>query len=142
MYGGNNATAVNSFDQKHTDFYIVPTGTSYQYEIVTNGSGKTLIVTNPATGNQIYYNNSNSFLAARDADAKKYPFSFSNPVKDNLTIENVENNLSVQVFNMLGQKIYEGKTADRKLKIDTQNFETGQYILIINGQKPQKFIKK
>lgn len=142
MYGGNNVTAVNSYDQKHTDFYIVPTGTSYQYEIVSNGTGKTLIVTNPSTGNQIYYSNVNAILAAKEANIKQSVLTFANPVKDNLTIENIENNLSVEVINMLGQKVYEGKTAERKVNIDTQNFTKGQYILILQGQKSQKFIKE
>jgi len=142
MYGGNNVTAVNSYDQKHTDFYIVPTGTSYQYEIVPNGTGKTLIVTNTLNGNQIYYNNVNAILAAREADAKKSFLAFSNPVKDYLTVDNIENNLSVKVFNMLGQKIYEGKSADKKITIDTQNFATGQYMLFIQGEKAYKFIKE
>jgi hypothetical protein len=68
--------------------------------------------------------------------------TFANPVKENLTIENLENNLAVQVFNMLGQKVYDGKSADKKIKINTQNFTNGQYILMIQGQKPQKFTKE
>jgi hypothetical protein len=143
MYGGDNATAINSYDQKHTDFYIYPvSGSTFEYQIIPNGSGKTLIVTNPLNGNQIYYNNSNAFMSAREADAKKSLLVFANPVKDNLTVENIENDLSVQVFNMLGQKIYEGKSTDKKIKIDTQNFAIGQYILMIKGEKAYKFIKE
>lgn len=143
MYGGNNASAVNSFDQQHTDFYIYPAlGSTFEYEIVANSSGKTLIITNPSNGNKVFYNNSNLFLGTKETEGKNDFVTFVNPVKERLIIENIENNLSIQIFNMLGQKIYEGKTADHKVQVDTQNFAAGLYMLIIQNKKPYRFIKE
>lgn len=143
MYGGNNMTAVNNYDQKHTDFFIYPTpGTTFNYQIIPNGSGKTLIITNPATGNKLYYNNDNLFLSTKENSASNLFLAFQNPVKSELIIENMDNGLSVKVFNMLGQLIYEGKTSDKKVKIDTKNFSAGQYILNIQNYKSYKFIKE
>ncbi|WP_415327101.1 T9SS type A sorting domain-containing protein [Chryseobacterium sp. MMS23-Vi53] len=143
MYGGNNMTAVNGYDQKHTDFFIYPTpGTIFNYEIIPNGSGKTLIITNPSTGNKLYYNNDNLFLSTKENGTSYRSLTFQNPVKSELFIENIENDLSVKVFNMLGEIVYEGKTNDRKVKIDTKNFAVGSYILNIQKYKSYKFIKE
>ncbi|WP_343662167.1 T9SS type A sorting domain-containing protein [Chryseobacterium mucoviscidosis] len=139
-YWGNNMTAVQGYDQKNCDFYVNPAiGQVFNYQVIPNGSGKTLIITNPSNGNKIYYNS--SILSTKENNLKA-TFSFQNPVKDNLIVINLENDLPVKVFNMLGQMMYEGKTSDKKVKVDTQNFEKGQYILMIEGQKPLKFIKE
>lgn len=139
-YWGGNMTAVQGYDQNNCDFYgYPPNGSVFNYQIVPNGSGKTLIITNPSNGNKIYYN---SFILSTKENNLKTTISFQNPVKDNLIVINLENDLPVKIFNMLGQMMYEGKTSDKKVKIDTQNFEKGQYILMIEGQKPLKFIKE
>lgn len=140
-YWGTNMTAVQSYDQKNCDFYGLPSiGNAFSYEIVPNGSGKTLIVTNISNGNKIHYNS--FMLGTKENEAKNAFSAFPNPVKESLTIENLENGLSVKVFNMLGQLMYEGKTNDRKIKIDTKTFLKGEYILTIQNYKPYKFIKE
>lgn len=140
-YSGTNMTAVQGYDQKNCDFYGLPSiGNAFSYEIVPNGSGKTLVVTNISNGNKIYYN---SFILGTKENETKSAFSvFPNPVKESLTIDNLGNGLSVKVFNMLGQLMYEGKTTDRKIKIDAQKFSTGEYILTIQNHKSYKFIKE
>lgn len=139
-YWGSNMTAVQGYDQKNCDFFVNPAiGQVYNYQVIPNGSGKTLIITNPSNGNKIYYN---SMSLTIKENGSKALIAFQNPVRDNLIIENIENDLPLQIFNMLGQMIYEGKTADRKVKINTHDFAKGQYILMIKGQKPQKFIKE
>ncbi|MFC3157485.1 Por secretion system C-terminal sorting domain-containing protein [Chryseobacterium arachidis] len=140
QYGGSNTAAVQGYDQKNCDFYGYPAnGSVFNYQVIPNGSGKTLIITDSNNGNKVYYNN--MFLATKE-NRFKTSITFQNPVKESLIIENVENDLTVKVFNMLGQVVYEGKTADKKIKIDTKNFSKGQYILMIQGQQSQKFIKE
>jgi hypothetical protein len=143
MYNGTNAAAAQDYDQKNCDFFFNPvSGTIFNYQIVNNGgASKTLIITNSTTNDKIFYNNA-AFLGAQGNNLQKAFSIYPIPVKEVLTIENIENNLSVKVFNMLGQLVYEGKSADKKVKIDTQNLAVGQYILIINGKKPYQFIKE
>lgn len=143
IYNGINAAAAQDYDQKNCDFYFNPvSGTIFNYQIINNGgSSKTLIITNSVTGNKIFYNNA-AFLGVQENNLQKPLLIYPNPVKEVLTIENIENDLSIKVFNMLGQMVYKGKSTDKKVKIDTQDFANGQYILIVNGQKPYQFIKE
>ncbi|MCS3869702.1 hypothetical protein J3D55_002618 [Chryseobacterium ginsenosidimutans] len=143
IYNGTNAAAAQDYDQKNCDFFFNSvSGTVFNYQIINNGGTyKTLIITNPSTGNKIYYNNA-SFLGIKENNLQQSLLIYPNPVKEILTLENIENDLSVKVFNMIGQLVYEGKSADKKVKIDTQNFAVGQYILIVNGKKPYQFIKE
>lgn len=142
LYGGNNHVAVNIYDQKHQDFYIVPVTDTYTYEIVNNGSDKILIITKNSNGDKIYYNNTNSFLALKENVLSESFMIAQNPVKENLIIEHVEKGIPFQIVDMTGKLVYQGKTLDNQCKIDTQNFVRGQYILIIKGLKPIKFIKE
>lgn len=142
LYGGNNQLAVNNYDQKHQDFYIVPVTETYAYEIVNNGSDKVLIITKNSNGDKIYYNNTNSFLAAKENLLKETFLISQNPVKESLMIEHVEKGIPLQIFDMTGKLVYYGETSSEKFKIDTQNFTPGQYILILRGMKPLKFIKE
>ncbi|WP_081413941.1 T9SS type A sorting domain-containing protein [Chryseobacterium daeguense] len=140
-YFGSNMTAVQGYDQKNCDFYVNPSvGNAFSYEIVANGTGKTLIITNIANGNKVYYNS--FILETKENQNKKSPVFFPNPAKDTFTVENIENDLSVKVFDMSGSLVYEGKSSDKKVKINTKNFLPGQYILILKGHNSYKFIKK
>lgn len=140
-YWGSNLQAVQEYDQKHCDMFVnQPVGHVFNYEIIPNGSGKTLIITDNSNGNKVYYNS--FYLSTKDNNITTDFRILQNPIKENLIVEKLENGLPVQIVNMLGQLIYEGKTADRKLKVTTEKFEKGQYILMIKGQKPMKFIKE
>lgn len=140
QYNGTNAAAAQAFDQKNCDFFFnTSPGTVYNYQIINNGSSKTLIITNPATGNQIFYNN--SFLSIKENSAKKSLKIFPNPVNDFLNVENIERNLEVKIYEMTGKLLYKTYTNDKKLKIDVNSFQKGQYILIIENYKPEIFIK-
>lgn len=142
IYGGNNATSVNSYDKKHENFYIIPVTETYTYEIVNNGSDKVLIITKNSNGDKIYYNNTNSFLAAKENPLKEAFIIAQNPVKENLMIEHVEKGMPLQIFDMTGRLMYQGETSGEKFKIDTHHFAKGQYILIIKGMRPLKFSKE
>ena len=141
-YGGSNAIAVENYDNKHSDFFNYPAiGSIFNYEIVTSGSGRTLIVTNPANGNQVYYNS--SFLAAKEAQPVKNIFRvYPNPVKEDLYVENVKKGLPVKIFDMQGKLIYETVSNEEKLNIKTGNFPKGQYILTAENYKSSSFTKE
>ncbi|SMP32774.1 hypothetical protein [Chryseobacterium profundimaris] len=82
--------AVNIYDQKHQDFFIVPVTETYTYDIANNGSDKILIITKNLNGDKIYYNNTNSFLVLKEKGLNESFIITQNPVKENLIIEHVE----------------------------------------------------
>lgn len=141
-YGGSNAVAVGNYDQKHMDFFINPAaGSIFNYEIVSGASGKTLIVTNPANGNQVYYNS--SYLAAKEATPARNTFRlYPNPVKADLYVENITKDLTVRIFDMQGKLVYETVSNEVKLNIQTESLPKGQYILSVENHKPSSFIKE
>ncbi len=144
-YWGTNMTAVQSFDQKNCDFYVgnpslpVPAGTLYNYQIINNGSSKTLIITNPTTGTQILYNN--SILGTKENLLKKNFRMFPNPSKDFLIVEHIERNLNLKIYETSGKLVYETLTLDKSIRIDVSHFQKGQYILMIENLKPEFFVK-
>jgi len=140
VYNGTNASAAQAYDQKNCDFYINTTsGSIFNYQIINNGSSKTLIITNASTGNKIYYNN--SFLGTKDNAVKKSFKIYPNPAKDFLTIENIERNLNLKIYEMSGKLVYETVTSDKSVKVDIRHFQKGQYILMIENFKTELFIK-
>lgn len=142
QYVGTNQTAVRDYDQQNCDFYIMntPTGSIFNYEIVNNGSSKTLIFTNTVTGNKIYYNN--SYLGTKENAIKKAFKLYPNPSTDFVIIENVEKNLKLKINDLSGKILFETLTSDKTQKIDVSSFAIGQYILSIENFKPEFFIKK
>lgn len=139
VYNGTNAVAAQAYDQKNCDFYFnTPLGSIFNYQIVNSGSSKTLIITNP-TGDKIYYNN--SFLGTKDTAIKKSFKIYPNPVKEFLTVENIERNLNLKIYEMSGKLVHETLTNDKILRIDVSHFQKGQYILMIENFKPEFFIK-
>ena len=141
-YGGSNAVAATDYDQKHQSFFTYPAaGSTFNYEIISNGSGNTLIVTNPANGNQIYYNS--SYLATKEEKPVKNVFKiYPNPVKEELYVENISKGLPVKIFDMQGKLIYETISNEEKLKIKTAGFPKGQYILTVENYKSSSFTKE
>lgn len=139
VYNGTNAVAAQAYDQKNCDFYFnTAPGSIFNYQIVNSGSSKTLIITNP-TGDKIYYNN--LFLGTKNTALKKSFKTYPNPVKDFLTVENIEKNLNLKIYEMSGKLVYETLTNDKILRIDVSHFQKGQYILMIENFKPEFFIK-
>lgn len=67
---------------------------------------------------------------------------YPNPVKDILNIEGVNGKVSVEILNILGQKIKSEETTSGKINV--QNLPKGNYIITINNGKVttnHKFIK-
>ncbi|WBV60787.1 T9SS type A sorting domain-containing protein [Chryseobacterium camelliae] len=141
-YWGVNTTAVQQYDQKNCDFYIsnaLP-GTTYNYQILANGTSKTLIVTNPNSGTQIFYNN--AFLGTKENTLKKTFTIYPNPVNDFLIVENLERNLKVKIYDMSGKLLFETLSSGKALRVNTTDFQKGQYILSVENFKPELFLKK
>jgi len=61
-------------------------------------------------------------LADFDIQSGLYP----NPAKDFIVINNLENDSSIKLFNLLGEMIYDGIAGD-EIKIDISNFPSGIY---------------
>ncbi|MDR2235751.1 MAG: T9SS type A sorting domain-containing protein [Chryseobacterium sp.] len=141
-YDGSNAVAATDYDVKHMFFSTYPAaGSTFNYEIISNGSGNTLIVTNPTNGNQIYYNN--SYLATKETKPVKNVFkTYPNPVKADLSVENIPKGLPVRIFDMQGKLVYETISNEEKLNIKTESLPKGQYILSVENHKPSSFIKE
>ncbi|SHM29211.1 T9SS type A sorting domain-containing protein [Chryseobacterium polytrichastri] len=140
-YNGGNAINVNPYDQKNCDFYVnTPSNTQYNYQITNSGSGKTLIITDPS-GNQIHYNS--FFLNTHETNESKKLFkAYPNPAKESLTIENIDKNLSIKVYDLSGKLILETKSNDQKVKIETISLQKGQYIVAVENYAPYKFTKE
>ena len=81
FYNGSKAVAAHAYYQTNCNFYFYSgTGAVFNYQILTSGTLKTLIIINSGNGNQIFYNNS-GFLWMNESILKK-PFSiYPNPVK-------------------------------------------------------------
>ncbi|WP_267403173.1 MULTISPECIES: T9SS type A sorting domain-containing protein [unclassified Chryseobacterium] len=143
VYNGTNATAVIDYDQKNCNLYNDGTnGAFYHYEIQTNGNTKTLIMTAPL-GDKFYYDGvAIGVLGTSETASKNKTFSaYPNPVKEELTIDNISKNLSVKIYDFSGKLVQEGKTTDGKTKINTNDLPKGQYILSVENHKGQTFIK-
>ena len=70
---------------------------------------------------------------------------YPNPVQDVLTVDYSEAIQAVQMYNMLGQQVYNRSTNTPKVTIDMANMATGNYILQVTVKgitKNVKVIKK
>lgn len=141
-YMGNNAAAVNTFDNTYQNIFVsTVTGSTLNYEITDSSSGKTLIITNPDNGDQIYYNN--FYLSSKEVKALKKTFSvYPNPVKEDLFVENIQKNLPVKIFDASGKVVYETNGNDKNIKINVRTLPKGQYILTAENYQSVPFIKE
>lgn len=138
-YGGPNWQNVRPYDQKNCDFYLLNNTTQFNYEILHNGTARTLIITNPSNGDKIFYNN--SFLGTKENLLKKTFRIYPNPSSNFLFIEVLEKNLKVKIYDLSGKLLFETLSSGKTLKLDVSNFQKGQYILSIENSKPEFFIK-
>lgn len=139
-YWGSNMAAVQAYDQKNCTFYLKPADYVFNYQVVPNASGKSLVITDSTTGNKIFYNS--FFLESKETSRKDSFLISQNPVKESLALRNVEQGLSFQIVNAAGQIVFEGKTSEKETSVNTAHITKGQYFLIVQGRKPQKFIKE
>lgn len=69
---------------------------------------------------------------------------FPNPVNSFLNITSADRLLEVQIFNTTGQTVYSGTVSGNSVQVNTQNFESGLYVIRIkseNGYEMKKFMK-
>lgn len=142
IYNGSNAVAAQAYDQTNCDFYFYSgTGVVFNYQILTSGTLKTLIITNSGNGNQIFYNNS-GFLGMNESILKK-PFSiYPNPVKNKLNLEGLPKGSDVKISDLSGRIVLEAHSEDTKLNIDVSRLVNGTYIIQSENIPAQKFIKE
>ncbi|MGO4709520.1 T9SS type A sorting domain-containing protein [Chryseobacterium sp. 2TAF14] len=140
VYNGTNAAAAQNYDQKNWEFYLnTPTGNIYNYQIVSSGSSKTLIITNATTGDKIVYNN--SLLGTKENTLNKTFKVYPNPSSDFLIVEDLEKNLKVKIYDLSGKLLFETLSSGKILKVDVSDFQKGQYILSIENFRSEFFIK-
>jgi len=70
---------------------------------------------------------------------------YPNPVGSQLTVEATEDIRSIEVFNLLGQKVITNETASRTVRTDLSALAAGQYIVkitTVNASESRKIIKR
>ncbi|MGN6569237.1 MAG: T9SS type A sorting domain-containing protein [Flavipsychrobacter sp.] len=63
---------------------------------------------------------------------------YPNPIVDNLKIANIDEGTTVQLFDIVGSKVYEIVTSKEELSIDTHNLHRGTYILVLTNKEGQR----
>ena len=142
IYNGTNAAAAQAYDQKNCDFYLnAGTSAVFNYQIVTSGALKTLIVTRSSNGDQIFYNNS-GFLGTQENILRKQLSIYPNPVKDILNLEGIPKGSAVKIYDLSGRKVMEAYSEGSRLKIDISHISKGIYMIHSENIPAQKFIKE
>ncbi len=113
---------------------------TFEYEILTNGDEKTLIITSPEGHKAVFGNFVLSTLNYDITDAfKAYP----NPVKDEFIIQSerniANNNVSLSIRDINGRTISTiskfNSSEDSKLRIDTSHLQAGVYVYTLESEK-------
>lgn len=144
----NNNTAVrlarlNSNGSIDNSFTIGTGTNSNILDIVLQSDNKILVGGAFSTYNGINKRslirlNNEPILSTADFMSKSI-FSYPNPVKDVLYIENAINN-KIYIYNMIGNLVKEFEITNNKTNINLSSLEKGNYILIcINGEEQKTF---
>ncbi|WP_299764118.1 T9SS type A sorting domain-containing protein [uncultured Dokdonia sp.] len=129
--------SLNAFDSAFTTQLENKT---FSYEIIEEGQGRRLILTD-ANGDRIFYNN--AFLSTEEFD-QVFIELFPNPSSDKLTItgEHIERIQSYQIMTMTGSVVSQNTF---NTTIDVESLATGMYFLKLQGIQTEtihRFIKK
>ena len=145
LYGTN--PDANSMSEQLADHPTINTGEAQENAVT---------FTPETTG--IYYFGFNAYSAANQANLivdeilidsvletdnfnstviKFYP----NPVKDVLNLSFIENITIVEIYNLLGQKVFENKSNDNSTQVDMSNLSTGSYLVKVASDNQTKTIK-
>lgn len=77
------------------------------------------------------------------SDMKYLPYKlYPNPASDKLTIETTSYIESVEVLNMVGQKVITKSYRDKKVELDISSLPKGVYTLRINNDHIERVVKK
>ncbi|MUV04841.1 T9SS type A sorting domain-containing protein [Flavobacterium rakeshii] len=66
---------------------------------------------------------------------------YPNPVSNILTLSNTNTISNVEVYNLLGQKVFANNFSNTEIQVDLSNLETGIYMVKISSQETQKTIR-
>ncbi|MBK5212228.1 MAG: T9SS type A sorting domain-containing protein [Flavobacteriaceae bacterium] len=124
------------FDATTQETYTEP----FQYNIIVNGSEKTLTIEN-VNGDQAIYGN--QILSNENVETSHF-FIHPNPVKDKLVLSSNEtNSLKLKIFNITG-KLLSTQTVEpeKQTSIDVSNFTNGIYFLNIENENGKAEVKK
>lgn len=141
MYDGSGDNQqIQKFDNRNCNFFLMPVdGSVFQYQIINQGTYKSLIVTN-VNGDKLYY--SSQFLAAENSTVPKFKI-YPNPTSDFLTIDNLDEISLIKLFDASGKSVYESINKGSKiLEINIKHLPAGIYYMMINDAKPIQIIKK
>ena len=116
-------------------------GKTHTYEIIEEGQGRRLILTD-TNGDRIFY--TNAFLNTEEFDQNISIQLFPNPTADKLTItgEHIENIQSYQIINISGSVVLQNNFDPI---INVESLATGMYFLKLQGiqsETTRRFIKK
>lgn len=129
----NNTTNRNTESLLPSSTALV-SGTTYYASQTINGIESNYRL--PVTVYQTLGMNDNTI-----ADLKLYP----NPIQNNLTVENSANIDKIEIYNLIGHKIFEKDFNSTKIDIDFSNYSSGIYLVKIHSEnkiQTNKMVKK
>ena len=134
-YWGDNGEVNQFFDQLCSFF----TETTFNYQIQSSGTTKTLIISSPVFS-EIHFEAAN--LSTSNHSQLNYIIS-TNPLKNVLNIENANGINSISIVDISGKMVYDMKNNNsQNIKINTEALVSGVYFVIINQKKSHKVIIK
>lgn len=139
VYSGNNADAVNNYDEMMLDFYLDYSMQKYFYDYGEAAGIYFLIITNPA-GDKMYFK-SLQFLSTTESTAEQLKL-YPNPATDFLTINAQQKIMSVQITDVSGKVILTDYPMKKQVRLNVQELLVGIYYISINNEKTYRFIKK
>jgi len=125
------------FDQATQDPYTDP----FPYDIVVNGSQKTLTITNVNGGMAIY---GNELLSTQDYSKNLFTI-FPNPVKNDLFVSGTIdlNDVKINIFDINGKLVLSLNGFDANNKsIDLQELGSGIYFILLENKQGRSAMKK
>lgn len=139
VYSGDNADAVNNYDEMMLDFFLDYSTQKYFYDYGEAAGIYFLTITNPA-GDKMYFKSllSLSTTELTVEQLKLYP----NPVTDFIAINAQQKIMSVQITDVSGKVILTDYPMKRQVRLNVQELLVGVYYISINNGKTYRFIKK
>ncbi|WP_027385072.1 T9SS type A sorting domain-containing protein [Epilithonimonas caeni] len=135
-YWGDNGE-VNQFFGRLCSFFT--NSQSYYYNIVSNGSGKTLTIGN-AIFEEIHFKSAT--LGTKDNELTTIT-AYPNPATDIVKIENLKPSSSLELIDSSGKLVRSvSNIKQAKTEINIKNLPAGIYYLKVDGISIQKIIKK
>jgi len=139
---GNDVVMTPNYNKtKYTGWALATAGTTYTYKYTWGtevSANYEVSVSDTADGatNDIWLVGIND--KAYFPNLKIYP----NPFNNTLTIENIENAATVEISNILGQTVYSTSRVGNKLRLSTDELNTGMYFVKITDTKNNTYTER